>query len=105
MTKFFNDQGGLKNLLGRLEAAKAKMLGDVRDAHVHSSKHRAEISSSIICGCFYCEKTFQAREIVDWTDDGQTALCPKCGIDSVIGSASGFPVTQEFLHQMCEHWF
>lgn len=78
---------------------------DVRDAHEHSSKHRAEILASELCGCFYCEKTFGAQEIMDWTDDKQTALCPKCGIDSVIGSCSGFPINKEFLHQMCEHWF
>jgi len=105
MTKFFNDQGGMKKLSERLEAAKANMPADVRHAHVHSSKHRAEILASDTCGCFYCEKTFGPHEIVEWTDDGQTAFCPKCGIDSVIGSASGFPINTDFLHQMCEYWF
>ena len=78
---------------------------DVKNAHEHSSKHRAEILASEICGWFYCEKTFRAEEIKDWTDDEQTALCQKCGIDSVLGSASGFPIDKEFLHQMCECWF
>jgi hypothetical protein len=36
---------------------------------------------------------------------GQTALCPKCGIDAVIGSKSGYPMTQEFLQAMEKHWF
>jgi hypothetical protein len=31
---------------------------------------------------------------------GQTALCPRCGIDAVIGSASGYPITQDFLQRM-----
>ncbi|KAB0489149.1 cytoplasmic protein, partial [Pseudomonas vancouverensis] len=38
-------------------------------------------------------------------DGGNTALCPKCGIDSVIGSASNAPVNPEFLLKMYEHWF
>ncbi|OWK39493.1 hypothetical protein FRUB_06056 [Fimbriiglobus ruber] len=37
--------------------------------------------------------------------EGNTALCPKCGIDSVIGTGSGYPVTAEFLEQMYEKWF
>jgi len=44
-------------------------------------------------------------DISEWIDDGQTALCPKCEIDSVIGTASGFPITHEFLMRMHEHWF
>lgn len=41
------------------------------------------------------------------TGEGQkvTALCPRCGIDSVIGSPSGYPVTPEFLGRTREHWF
>jgi len=105
LPKFFNNQGGFDKLRARVELAKSKMPPDVRDAHEHSSKHRAEVLASEICGCFYCEKTFGAQEISDWIDDEQTALCPKCGIDSVIGSASGFPINKEFLHQMCEYWF
>jgi len=78
-------------------------------AHKHSSNHRQEILRSEMCGCFYCLDIFNASEINEWTDDkdevGQTALCPKCGIDSVIGSSSGYPITQEFLQEMKLHWF
>jgi len=105
LAKCFNDQGGFDRLRAHLEIAKSKMPERVRDAHQHSAKHRAEILASDLCGCFYCEKTFGPHEIVDWVDDQQTALCPKCGIDSVIGSASGFPIDTAFLHQMCEYWF
>jgi len=104
VTKFLNDQGGLKKSAERLDAAKSKMPPNVRDAHDHSSRHRAEILASEFCGCFYCAGTFSPGEILDWTDDDQTALCPKCGIDSV-GSAAGFPLTKEFLQEMHEYWF
>jgi acetone carboxylase gamma subunit len=36
---------------------------------------------------------------------GQTALCPECGIDSVIGDASGYPITEAFLGKMKTFWF
>jgi hypothetical protein len=75
-------------------------------AHKHSIRHRPEIERSELCGCFYCVHTFPPSAILDWVDeDDVTALCPHCGIDSVIGSASGFPITKEFLTRMNEYWF
>jgi hypothetical protein len=79
---------------------------DVTRAHKHSSKHRAEIAASKVCGCFYCLHTFQPSDIERWLTEGDgTALCPKCTIDSVIGDASGFPITVEFLTAMKTRWF
>jgi hypothetical protein len=78
-------------------------------AHKHSIRHRTEILASEICGCFYCLATFSPEDIDIWVDekdgDGQTGLCPECGIDSVIGSAAGFPISSEFLAKMKAHWF
>ena len=78
---------------------------DIIKTHDHSSNHYDEIMTSEICGCFYCQKTYKPSEIKEWIDVGTCAICPKCGIDSVIGSASGFPITQDFLGKMCDHWF
>lgn len=78
----------------------------VDKAHPHCSKHKAEVQSSRVCGCFYCLKTFPPSDIKEWIDRGETALCPKCGIDSVIGSGSGFPITDpKFLRRMHDRWF
>jgi hypothetical protein len=74
-------------------------------AHKHSSNHRAELEKSSVCGCFYCLSIFPPSDITEWTDDGQTALCPSCPVDSVIGSASGYPITREFLQGMHSYWF
>jgi hypothetical protein len=73
-------------------------------AHRRSIWHRAEIEASRLCGCFHCERIFRANSIVDWTDNGQTALCPSCGIDSVLGDASGLPITATFLREMRIVW-
>lgn len=78
---------------------------DVVQAHKHSIRHREEIQESSLCGCFFCLETFPPQEIVDWIDDGECALCPKCGIDSVIGDRSGFPIEKTFLEAMRSHWF
>ena len=52
-------------------------------------------------------KIFTPQEITDWIEDksGITALCPSCGIDSVIGESSGFPITEEFMREMNSYWF
>ncbi|HEU4560906.1 MAG TPA: hypothetical protein VFS20_23850, partial [Longimicrobium sp.] len=50
------------------------------DAHRHSSGHRAEVLASESCACFFCLQHFPPGEITEWVDDGQTALCPRCGI-------------------------
>jgi hypothetical protein len=83
------------------------------EAHRHCALHADEIRRSAVCGCFYCQSTFAPTEILEWIDDrnvgegrtGRTALCPKCGIDSVLGDASGFPMTREFLDAMHARWF
>ena len=70
------------------------------------TKHYEELESSSICGCFYCLAVFPPASIGSWLNEGcGTALCPQCGIDSVLGSASGFPITPEFLQRMHHHWF
>ena len=77
----------------------------IRDAHKHSIGHRAEVLASDLCGCFHCNAIYRPSEITDWTDAGQTALCARCGIDSVIAAGSGFPITVTFLEEMNRHWF
>jgi NAD-dependent SIR2 family protein deacetylase len=36
------------------------------------------------CGCFHCLQVYEAIEVIDWIDDGETPLCPRCGVDSVM---------------------
>ena len=75
-------------------------------AHKFSSNNKEELQTDKICGCFYCLKIFNPIEIKDWIKDSkETARCPYCGIDSVIGAHSGFPITAEFLSEMKEYWF
>jgi hypothetical protein len=63
------------------------------------------LKESSVCGCFYCLEVFPPGKIEDWTDNDDTALCPKCGIDSVIGSVSGYPIERKFLKKMHDQWF
>ncbi|WP_444996276.1 hypothetical protein [Aliikangiella sp. IMCC44359] len=83
---------------------------DFRSAHQFSSLHREQLMKSEKCGCFYCLKIFHPEKIVEWVDEvdsnvGQTAICPYCSIDSIVGSASNVPITPEFLKGMNQVWF
>ena len=75
------------------------------EAHKHASSHRAELESSALCGCFFCFRTFPPASIKAWIDASQTALCPSCGVDSVIGNASSQRIDDAFLRKMHVHFF
>jgi hypothetical protein len=79
--------------------------GTLEHAHRHSISHRVEIAASTRCGCFHCLAKIAPGLIREWCDDGQTALCPNCGIDALIGDAAGFPLDQSSLRRMNAHWF
>ena len=76
-------------------------------AHAHSMNHRTELMTSHRCGCFQCGSVFAPARITTWVRDAQddTAFCPDCDIDAVIGDASGYPITPEFLAAMKRAWF
>ncbi len=73
----------------------------LKQLHKFSSLHRETILGGDDCSCFYCESVYDPKQIVRWTDDKQTAICPKCGIDSVLPGE----VVPELLLKMHEYWF
>ena len=78
---------------------------DLDAAHKHCFLNRSELTRSEVCGCFYCFAIFSPAEIHEWIDDDRTAMCPRCPVDAIIGSASGYPINMAFLKQMHDRWF
>lgn len=81
---------------------------DIIDAHGHSVHNKEEIENSKFCGCFSCLRIFKPDQITQWgyvMPPKDFAVCPYCEIDSIIGDASGYPVTDEFLRSMNAYWF
>jgi hypothetical protein len=78
---------------------------DYIKAHKYAYSNRAELLASDICACFYCLKAFKPEAIIEWTKGDDSAICPYCHIDSVIGSACGIPLTKRLLKNMQTHWF
>ena len=80
------------------------------------TRHRGLLERSEAAGCFHCLSVFAPADIAEWIDEppagdgrahaapGDTALCPRCGIDAVLPSAA-LPITRELLAEMAEHYF
>ena len=73
--------------------------------HRQCSGHRQALNQAERCGCFYCERTFQPSTIEVWVDADSTAVCPHCGIDSVVPESPQYRLTAELLHDMHTYWF
>ena len=88
---------------------------DLESIHRFSSNNRELLRQSDTASCFYCLASFPAGEILDWVDgpqnksgehdDGVTALCPRCGIDSVLPSAAPIKHDAELLTEMNQYFF
>jgi len=92
---------------GLLFAAIRTRLDREREAsrlHRHTRANRIELEASEVCGCIACERIYFPSEVVRWLEDG-TALCPHCGVDAVVGSASGIPIMPGVLRRAHERWF
>ncbi|MDO5717030.1 MAG: cytoplasmic protein [Tissierellia bacterium] len=80
---------------------------DAVKAHKYSFANKKALEKEKKCGCFYCGAVFSPEEIDEWVKDVPewTAICPYCGIDSVIGESVGYPLTKEALEIMHKKWF
>ena len=74
-------------------------------AHAQCNGNRQKLSQASVCGCFYCLRIYDPKEIVWESDEDNTAMCPYCGIDAVIAESQSLPVTKAFLKKMREFWF
>ncbi len=81
-------------------------------AHKATFANESQILESDSCTCFYCGHTFNPKdeESLYWITESagreKTLQCPMCGIDCLIGNASGFPIHDpEFITIFTESWF
>jgi hypothetical protein len=72
--------------------------------HEQSSNNRDKLKKYLLCGCFYCAETFHPSEIEEWAVK-DTAICPRCGIDSVIPLTIGATGNIQMLEEMFDYWF
>lgn len=81
----------------------------LKNAHAHTRNNFNEIISGEKFLCIYCKKIQKSEEYLineHLILDESTLCCLNCGIDSVIGEKSGYPIFDiEFIETMNEYWF
>lgn len=66
-----------------------------------STCNRGALRQFRVAGCFYCCHVSLAAAVFEWVHDGQTALCPRCGVDALLPGQTDPAVLAAGL----EHWF
>ena len=86
---------------------------DLKKIHKKSGWHEKDIRNSTLCGCFNCLKIFSPDKIIEWLEEdpkcprgsGKTAICPFCGIDTVLpDNIIGTELNKELLKKMKRHY-
>jgi len=86
---------------------------DYTTIHKESGWHEDTIKKSNICGCFNCFHIFSPNEINEWVNEdpkcprgaGKTAICPNCGIDSVLPESKNYELNIGLLKKMHYKYF
>lgn len=56
-----------------------------------------QLKACELVGCYWCTEIYPPSEIKCWISGRHPAICPRCGIDSVMGGSSEQPLSREFL--------
>ena len=88
---------------------KAWTIDALKAVYSHSIRNEESILKSDFCGCFHCISIFPVADVKSSAmmvekDGCKTAICPICGIDSVLGDAS-VEISAEILEMMNEYYF
>ncbi|MGR3741408.1 hypothetical protein [Companilactobacillus sp. DQM5] len=75
------------------------------DEHELTRYNKQYLDKVALCGCCYCLDIFETSRINEWTDDGETAICPYCDIDAVIPEKNGYDISPQFLKELRKKWF
>ena len=73
--------------------------------YAYSSHNKSLVDMSEKCYCFYCKGTFMRSEITKYTDNGETALCPKCNTASILPDSIDEAINENIISEMNEYWY
>jgi hypothetical protein len=71
------------------------------NAALNSFHNKKDLEENMVASCYYCCRIFLRTQIVSFVDNGATAICPHCGVDSVISGA----IPQEELNKISRMMF
>ncbi len=65
-----------------------------------SDGHYERTNPDAVCGCHNCGRIFRFKDIEDFWDEGETPVCPGCGMDTVVIETADMQVTPDRLSAM-----
>lgn len=86
-----------KGYMMTAQGIREKKMDRVRDIHMNTSRNRDDIARSKLCFCLDCRAVSKNEEVVHFIDNGETATCPFCGMDALLGDASGVRFSAQAL--------
>lgn len=78
---------------------------NIDEASKFSICNMPALKNATLAGCYRCISIFPPSDITETTDDGQTAMCPKCGVDSVLPDTPDFAINIDSLTRLNKRWF
>lgn len=67
-----------------------------------SFKNKEQLQKIENACCYFCQKDVIVKDIKEWTDDGETAICPHCNVDAVVPMSN--PGCETLL-EVKTYWF
>ena len=68
--------------------------------HKQSIYNAKELKKHKQCGCFFCISVQESKDVTEFCDDGDTGLCPRCDIDSLLPNVVDLELLAE-MHEKC----
>jgi hypothetical protein len=80
---------------------------ELEAAHKKSFQNEPLVRIAHDSACFCCLEHFPPSEIDEWVDDKlhRTAMCPKCGVDSVLTEETLNKVSDDLLKALQKQYF
>lgn len=70
----------------------------------HTRNNEIEMLHSKKAGCLFCGHIIDARKVNKWTSDlsSPSAICPRCGMNMILGDASGHDISRTKIDEIQE---
>jgi hypothetical protein len=78
---------------------------EIFTAAMIAMRNKKQVETSHNVGCYYCLQIFPATDVQEYTDNGNTAICPHCHVDSIIPEKAVQTLTESTLKEMHDYWF
>jgi rRNA maturation endonuclease Nob1 len=67
-------------------------------------RNRKTLEQVTECACYNCYKIYDTKEVKDYTDMEETALCPYCGVDTVLPVNCHEDKNIQLLYDIHNYW-